>query len=107
MLERIIEHIVDVVGQENYQQFEGIVMQHLDEEEKRPFVSIADRLRMEGMAKGREEERRALVTRQLTLRFGELPAPVRSRIESANGEQLNTWAERLVTASTLEEVLGD
>ena len=115
MPDRIVWYTLAVLGEERYDRFEDIVMQHLDEEQKKPFVSKADSLLMRGRKEGREEgreegrreERRALVIRQLTLRFGELPAAVRSRLDAADADQLSTWAERLVTASSLEEVLGD
>jgi hypothetical protein len=53
----------------------------------------------------REGERRLLL-KQLRLRFGELPATVVARIEEAAVPEIETWAERFVTASRLEDVLG-
>ena len=37
-------------------------------------------------------------------RFGELPAWVETRLRDASPEQLETWAERLLAASRLEDV---
>ena len=40
----------------------------------------------------------------MTRRFGELPAWVETRLRDASPEQLETWAERLLVNSPLEEV---
>ncbi|MEX1369428.1 MAG: DUF4351 domain-containing protein [Nannocystaceae bacterium] len=42
----------------------------------------------------------------LTLRFGTLPESTRARIESATIKQLDAWAERVLTAPTLDDVLA-
>ncbi len=47
-----------------------------------------------------------LLTRQLTRRFGPLPAEVTARMEDADTETLETWAERLLDARTLDEVFA-
>ena len=62
------------------------------------------------MDKGREEgigqlEARVLL-RQLTLKFGLLPEPVRARIESADADTLLRWSERVLSADQLDEVFG-
>jgi hypothetical protein len=47
-----------------------------------------------------------MVVRQLELRFGELPPWARERIEAADQGLLDRGAERLLTASTLEQALA-
>ena len=47
-----------------------------------------------------------VLLKQLRLRFGELPAAVVARIEAADVAELDIWAERIITASRLEDVLG-
>jgi hypothetical protein len=47
-----------------------------------------------------------VVLKLLRLRFGELPAAVVARIEAAEVPELDAWAERIITASRLEDVLG-
>ena len=42
----------------------------------------------------------------LTLKFGPLSAAVTERVQSAGVAQLDAWAERVLGATTLEEVLG-
>ncbi len=58
-----------------------------------------------GERKGRQG-RKALLLKLLRLRFGELPAAVVARVEDADVPELETWTERFVTASRLEDVLG-
>ena len=56
----------------------------------------------EGMAQGEAR----LLTRQLTRRFGTLPAEVTARMEDADTDTLETWADRLLDARTLDEVFA-
>ena len=62
----------------------------------------------QGEARGEERGRlrglRDTVARQLTLRFGPLNAATQQKLEQASPEQLDRWADALLTASTLEEV---
>ena len=59
----------------------------------------------EGEAQGKAQGRADLVKRQLTLRFGKLPAETVTRISTASIEELDAIGERLLTASTLDEAL--
>jgi predicted transposase YdaD len=66
--------------------------------------------RLEGREEGREEgigqgEARVLL-RQLTLKFGPVPEPVRSRVESADAETLLRWSEQVLSADRLEDVVA-
>jgi hypothetical protein len=61
----------------------------------------------EGIKKGRKAGERALVRKQLILRFGELPADVERRLERASVARLERWAERLLTADSLAAVFAD
>jgi predicted transposase YdaD len=58
--------------------------------------------RAEGEAKGKAE----LLIRQLGLRFGALSEATRAKIVHAPPERLDSWAERVITAQSLEEVLS-
>lgn len=53
---------------------------------------------------GRQEGRAELLTRQLERKFGVLEASVRDRIDRADAEQLLEWAERVLTAPSVEDV---
>jgi predicted transposase/invertase (TIGR01784 family) len=58
--------------------------------------------REDGQLEGKAE----LLLKLLTLRFGPLCAADRTRVESAGEAALDTWAERVLTAPTLDEVLA-
>ena len=72
------------------------------------YEQIKEEGREEGRRRGREEGRaegkKGLLRRMLGHRFGELPPTVVARIDAANSSQLDRWGERLVTATTLNEV---
>ncbi|MCH2559119.1 MAG: Rpn family recombination-promoting nuclease/putative transposase [Alcanivorax sp.] len=57
-----------------------------------------------GMAQGRLEGERALVARQIQRRFGELPAHLNLRLQSASEEELATWADRILDARSLDDL---
>jgi hypothetical protein len=47
-----------------------------------------------------------LLLRQLTLRFGTLPEAIQVRVQTASIAELELLAERVLSAKTLDEVLG-
>lgn len=61
--------------------------------------------RREGRQEGRQEGLRTILTRQLQRRFGELPAPALARIAAADSSQLERWADRVLDATSLDDVL--
>ena len=69
---------------------------------------IIDRIRHEGEALGRREGealgRRELLLRLLSLKFGALSDEVRARLEGGSREEVERWAERVLSAGSLEEV---
>jgi predicted transposase YdaD len=77
-------------------------------------MSTADKLRAEGRAQGKAEGeaegevkgRAEVLLRQLTARFGPLPADVASRVRAASLEALDHWALRILDASSLAEVFA-
>ena len=58
--------------------------------------------RMEGELRGRA----AIVARQLTRRFGALSPEVAARIAAASVDELDTIADRLLAAQSIEEAVG-
>ncbi|MCI5130908.1 MAG: DUF4351 domain-containing protein, partial [Candidatus Electrothrix sp. EH2] len=48
-----------------------------------------------------------LLLRLLRRRFGELPGWAEERLRQASSGMLETWSERVLTASTLEEVFSE
>jgi predicted transposase YdaD len=101
-----------------YEEFRAKLREQLPEAE-RPAMTIAEELMQKGREEGREagreegrEEGRAqgqvtLLVKQLTRKFGELPAEYRARLETATSDLLECYAERLLVAGTLAAVFTD
>jgi predicted transposase YdaD len=74
------------------------------------MTTIAEQWTAEGEARGRAEgkaEGKADTLRKLlTLRFGELGEATQLRIAGASEAELDRWVERVLTADTLDAVLG-
>jgi len=68
-------------------------------------VTAGEKLLEQGLLDGE----RKLLRRQLCkrLELAQLPADVEQRITSASEAQLETWGDRVLDASTLEDVFGE
>ncbi|MBM3379160.1 MAG: DUF4351 domain-containing protein [Betaproteobacteria bacterium] len=58
----------------------------------------------EGRQEGRQEGEQVLLQKLLIKRFGPLPAEVLKQLACASTEQINTWADRVFEAASLDEV---
>jgi hypothetical protein len=58
-------------------------------------------------AEGRLEGKRGLVANLLRLKFGPLPPSATSRLAGAEAGELDSWAARILTVSSLEEIFQD
>ena len=88
-------------------------------EEEVVYRTVADELRDQGRNEGlREGEARGeargsrhanirTLKRQLTHRFGPLPARAEQRIDQADEPQLDAWLDRILDAKTVDDVLAD
>lgn len=63
--------------------------------------------RDEGRDEGRVEALRGVVLKQLRLKFRRLPRAIAQRVASAPAAELERWSERVLFASTLDEVFGE
>jgi len=63
--------------------------------------------RQEGWQEGRQEGQEGTLRKLITLKFGELPAWADERLTQASDEQLDVWVARILTADSLEGLLGD
>lgn len=74
-----------------------------------PQSDIGKRIYAEGVEEGRREGRsgalRGLLVKLLTRRFGPLPEAAMSRVQAADPDLLEAWSERLLSASSLDDVL--
>ena len=66
-----------------------------------PYVTSAERF---GIEKGRQEGEAALLKRLLARRFGALPDAVQVRLTTADVDQLEEWAIKVLDAESLDEV---
>ena len=62
--------------------------------------------REEGRKEGRKEGEAALLLRQLRHKFGPLDSAIEDRVNRTDAAQLLEWGDRVLTASTLDEVLN-
>ena len=67
-----------------------------------------DRIKAEGKAEGKAESTAAMLLRLLAVQGLKVPAPVRDRVLSCTDlGQLEAWADKAMTASTLRDVFPD
>jgi len=57
-------------------------------------------------AHARKEGLISILHRQLQTKFGVLPSSVETQLRAAKPSQLEQWAERILTADTLEQVFN-
>jgi len=69
--------------------------------------TLAEKWLEEGELKGKEKGRRELLKRQICLKFGSLTKAVEERLDQAENTELDLFAERVLTATTLEQVFGN
>lgn len=70
------------------------------------YEQLIERGKSLGLAEGKSLGKASLLLRQLGLRFGSVPDAFVSRLETATPEQLDQWAERILVASCLDEILS-
>jgi hypothetical protein len=80
----------------------------IEGESKMRYVTSVERLATQrGVQQGEQLGEAAVIQRQLTKRFGPLSAETLTRLQTATCEQLESWAENLLDAATLDEVFKD
>lgn len=71
------------------------------------LMTAAEKLIRRGREEGHRNGQCDMLIKLLSRRFGTLPEHVQAQIRSANEAQLERWAERILTAPTLDAVLDD
>ncbi len=84
---------------------QGIAQQTLSASKRDTVMTLAERLH----CKGRMEGRQSVLQRQLATRFGDSVLDIRmqERLRSATPEELDTWAERILDAATIDDIFTD
>ena len=62
---------------------------------------------LQGLQQGMQQGEALLLQRQLTRRFGTLPGRAADPYCRCHPAQLETWGDRVLDASSLDEVFGD
>jgi len=105
---------IDVYAEINEQEKQSLYQELFEEEDtamlaqyirEKGFQEGLVKGKLEGELKGKLEGKCALLERLLTRRFGPLPAWAKEQLTSATDAQLDNWAERILDAQTLQEVL--
>jgi predicted transposase YdaD len=99
-------YVYQVTDDLHYQQFRATIHEEIPEAE-RVTMTIAEELMQKGRQEGRQEGRSSLLERQLTLKFGEIQAEHLQRLSTATAEQLVAYAERILTADSIEAVFAE
>lgn len=60
--------------------------------------------RQKGLQEGRKEEAARLLSKLVRLKYGDLPEWAEGKIQQADTEQLEQWAERILSAETIEQL---
>jgi predicted transposase/invertase (TIGR01784 family) len=121
-LESVLRYIMEV--REDATDWLGdFVAEEVSPEAEEAYMTAAEKLRQEGMLKGLEKGRieglekgrvegrvegqTELVLKLLALKFGPLSVEQAQRVQGASIEQLDRWAERVLDAESIAEVLGE
>ena len=81
-----------------------------------PYVCSVERIGIEkgleqgiqqGIQRGMQRGQMRILTRLLTQRFGEVPAWVTQRLHKASIDELEVWAEAILSAESIDAVFGD
>jgi predicted transposase YdaD len=99
--EKLIRLLGQAVGEEGKSEMASVADQLREEGERKGLA----RGQLEGLARGQLDGQRKLLLKQLRARFGDLPEVAVARVNGADATQLDVWAERVLSAPTLAEVL--
>jgi hypothetical protein len=110
--------LVEVLGEETVNEAGRQALESLikDYDQKRDFAkkyleqgfeAARKHASEEGRAQGYKEGLRALLTRMLRSRFGELSAGVVGRVESAEVAEVERWSDRVLSAANVAGVLDE
>src|SRR5690606_9389510 len=99
----VIGYLTRAKAELSREQIETIVSEAAPEA-KETYMTLAEQLHQEGRQQGRQETLIELLVRQLQFKFGELSDEAAHKVASASSSDLELWAERVLTAGSLDEV---
>lgn len=108
VIEWVIRYIMDANPVATFPLIDAKLGSALGQEGHEMTMSAYQKLRQEshaeGRVEGRAEKARSILLRQLQLKFGALSADVVERVGAAEEPELDRWSDRVLTATTLDEV---
>ena len=78
----------------------GAFLRELGPRAGEAYVTAAEKLREQG----RQEGQAALLLRLLSSRFDTVPEALQARVKAGTSSELETWAERVLTVSAIEDL---
>jgi predicted transposase YdaD len=106
----VLRYIYEIGGKTPVLKLRALAAKKIGKDVEEAIVSYADQLRDEGRKEGQKQgikkERRAVLLRLLRTRFGDLPEAVTARIKAAKASELEPWIDRILTASTLDDIFS-
>lgn len=99
-LQAVMTYIL-IVGDTTEDDLDPLIEQ-LGPRAKEAIMTTAERLRAEGRAQGLAET----LIKLLTIKFGSIPDTTISTIRAATPDTVDTWLQRLITATTLDQVFA-
>jgi predicted transposase YdaD len=104
-IEQLLHYIWLVTPDLDFDEVHATLLRELPET-KEVAMSFAERLEERGKARGKVEGQVDMLTKQMRLKFGELTEEHVARLSTATAQQLEGYVERILTASTPEEMFA-
>jgi predicted transposase/invertase (TIGR01784 family) len=107
-LARVVRYILEVNEHVRPEALQAFLEIEIGPEAKDTIVTAAQRYIEQGRQEGRQEGESSVLLRLVRQRFGDaVDTHVERRIATASIEQLDTWTARILSATTLGELLSD
>ena len=107
-LAQVLCYILEVNDHVQREALQALLEREIGPEAKEAIMTAGQQILEEGRQEGRREGECAVLLRQLRRRFGTaVNTDIEQRIARASIEQIDTWTERVLSATTLTELLAD
>ena len=111
MLEHLLVNVIEtyfVLSEEDAERYRRLVSRKEYRAVQEVELTWADKLIEKGRGVGVIEGKRETLLRLLAAKFGDLPREIAAKAEAMSAAELDTVLDRLLTATTLDELdLGD
>jgi len=110
-LAQVIRYILEVAEEIEEEALQELLDRGLAPDAKDTIMTIAQRYieqgRQQGIEQGIEQGSQRILLRLLRKRFGDTVDPgVEARIAKASGAEIETWSDRVLSATTLDEIFA-